>query len=99
MMRPAKDLVVELRKRLGFTQKQLALRAQLPDDSYVARVETGANKLTSHNMRIAFARGFDLTVQQFDDFLTGAISVDEAEMLARDNYSFEAGAPASGDAA
>lgn len=75
--------VRELRHGLGLTQKQLAERAGLPDDSYIARVETGANKLTSYAMRVAFARGFGLCAEDLDEYLRSEITVSQAIQRAK----------------
>ena len=76
-------LVRDLRKELGLTQRQFAELADLPEDTYVARVETGANKLTSHTMRVAFARGFGLSVEDLDAYLEGRLSLTQAVRRSR----------------
>ncbi|MFO0651490.1 MAG: helix-turn-helix transcriptional regulator [Polyangiales bacterium] len=73
------DRVRILRERRGWTQAELADRAGSDSmrRTYVAKVEIGLNQLTSYELRAALAKGFGLSLEEFDAYLDGRLSVDE----------------------
>lgn len=65
--------VRELRDALGLTQEELAgLCGLLRTD--IVLIETVRNKMGSFDKRAKLARGFGLSIDAFDAFLSGAIS-------------------------
>lgn len=74
------DRVRILRERRGWTQAELADNTGSIScrRSYVAKVEIGLNQLSSYELRHALAHGFGLSPEEFDAYLDGRISVDEA---------------------
>lgn len=74
------DRVRILRERRRWTQADLADRTGSDSmrRTYVAKVEIGLNQLTSYELRAALAKGFGLSLEEFDAYLDGRLSVDEA---------------------
>lgn len=70
--------VQALRKALGLTQDKLADRARIRRTE-INRVERGKNLATSHALREALARGFELELAHLDAYLSGAITVERAK--------------------
>lgn len=78
------ERVKSLRKRLGLSQDDVA--ARVGGDfrrDYVTKVETGANKLRSAEIRNALAKGLGLSRDAFDRYLEGDFSLDQAVALAK----------------
>lgn len=71
------ERVRALRIARGMTQKQFAALGGLRRTE-ISRVETGANKASSHATRSALARAFGLSIEDTDALLDGSLSVDEA---------------------
>jgi transcriptional regulator with XRE-family HTH domain len=63
-----------MREALGLTQEQLAARGRIGRLT-VLRVESGANKATSHAVRAGLAVAFGLTLDDSDALLDGQIGV------------------------
>lgn len=74
------DKVRALRDRRRWTQAELADRSGSDTlrRAYVAKVEIGLNLATSYELRAALAKGFGLSLEEFDAYLDGRLSVDEA---------------------
>lgn len=89
-----------LRRRLDLTQEEVTARAtqRVPtfQRSYVSKVETGKNKLTSADMREGFAFAFGLELADFNAYVAGRITIDDA--LARARPVASAVSPVSGTA-
>lgn len=71
------ELVRALREAIGITQEELGRRAGYAGSPrvYVAKLETGHNKLTTSYGRASLARGFGLQPQQLDEYLEGRASL------------------------
>lgn len=78
-------LVRALRTVLRLTQGQMARRGQIrPEEA--SRVEGGSNKLSSHVLRLAIAKGLGLAPPELDKLLAGDVTVEDLAMtvLARE---------------
>ena len=67
----------ELRERLGLTQQQIGDRAGYGRDA-INKVEAGKSQVSSARMRDGLASALGLTRADFDAFIGGRITVDEA---------------------
>jgi transcriptional regulator with XRE-family HTH domain len=79
---PVADRVKELRKTLGFSQEQVAVRSFVDDEDQVRRIEmvkieNGQNQLTSHPKRKALARGLGISHHLLNAYLDEEIDLDE----------------------
>ncbi len=73
------DRVRLLRDRRAWSQTDLAARVG-PDfpRSYIGKIEIGLNQLSSYDLRTTIAKAFGLRLEEFDAYLDGRLSVDDA---------------------
>ena len=71
------DRVRNLRKACGWTQEQLAKRADLRRTE-INRIERGTNQASSHAMRQSLAKGFEISTIHLDLYLSGALQLKDA---------------------
>jgi transcriptional regulator with XRE-family HTH domain len=76
------DRIREMRHELGLSQEQLAVKMGI-NRLYVLRLENGMNKATSHAMRKALAKGFDLDIDVLERLLRGDLTVKTAMRMRR----------------
>ena len=74
---PIAERVRELRKALGMTQEGLGERGG-KDRVVITHIENGHNKASSMALRVALAKGFDLSIEDMNAYLDGEISVRQA---------------------
>lgn len=69
------ERVRALREALDLTQLQVAERGGLNGQAEVGKVESGANKASSHRARSGLAQGFGLDKADFNAYLDGAVTL------------------------
>lgn len=74
------EVVLELRKALGLTQKELAKAAGVKRVE-INKVENGHNQATSPRMRGGLLKAFHLDSVDFSDLLAGKIGLKNVALL------------------
>lgn len=82
----AAKLVIDLREHLGLTQEAFAQRAGV-ERTRIAKIENGANKATSGDVREALARAAGVSLEAMVGYLKGRITLENLLLGRSDTHS------------